>query len=53
MGFTPADVDAMSLWQFMAALDGWVEAHTPEDQKSERMSENDATGLSAWMDEKG
>lgn len=26
MGFTPAEVDAMSLWQFAAAVDGWNRA---------------------------
>lgn len=27
MGFPPQTVDRMSLWQFMAALDGWRTAH--------------------------
>ncbi len=30
MGFTPQDVDAMSMWQFMAALDGYSKAHDPK-----------------------
>ncbi len=30
MGFTPQDVDAMSMWQFMAALDGYAKAHDPK-----------------------
>ena len=31
MGFTPQQVNDMSLWQFMAAVDGYIEAHTPDD----------------------
>ena len=27
MGFSPADVGAMSFWQFQAALDGWKRAN--------------------------
>lgn len=28
MGFTPQDVRAMSLWQYMAAVDGYSRAHS-------------------------
>jgi hypothetical protein len=31
MGFAPADVDAMSLWQFLACLDGWKAANGVEE----------------------
>ena len=31
MGFTPQEVNDMSVWQFMAAVDGYVEATTPDD----------------------
>lgn len=27
MGFRPRDVDEMGLWEFMACLDGYVEAN--------------------------
>ena len=27
MGFAPAQVDAMSLWEFHACADGYAEAH--------------------------
>lgn len=30
MGFSPREVDAMSLWQFQAAIAGWIEAHGGE-----------------------
>ena len=32
MGFTPAQVDACSFWEFLAARDGWVTANSPPDQ---------------------
>jgi len=31
MGFTPQQVNEMSMWQFMAAVDGYVEANTADD----------------------
>lgn len=27
MGFTPSEIDKMSLWEFMACRDGWNAAH--------------------------
>ena len=32
MGFTPAQVDEMSMWEFDAALQGYIEANSTEDQ---------------------
>lgn len=32
MGFTPRDVDAMSLWEFSAALDGYSKANGAEQE---------------------
>lgn len=31
MGFTPAEVGAMSFWQFAACVDGWNRANGGED----------------------
>jgi hypothetical protein len=31
MGFSPAQVNAMSLWEFLAVRDGWIEANCPPD----------------------
>lgn len=31
MGFSPREVDAMSLWQFIACVDGWNAAHGGDD----------------------
>lgn len=33
MGFAPAQVDAMTLWEFAAAAEGWRKAHATEDDK--------------------
>lgn len=30
MGFSPGEVDEMSIWQLMAAAEGYAEAHDPE-----------------------
>lgn len=32
MGYTPQQVRAMSMWQYMAALDGYIAANSPEDK---------------------
>lgn len=31
IGFTPQQVNEMSVWQFMSAVDGYAEANTPDD----------------------
>ena len=51
MGFSPVEVDRMSVFQFMAALDGYAQAHSPEDDKS--LSGDEADDVWAWMQEKG
>ncbi|MFI0844434.1 hypothetical protein [Mesorhizobium sp. IMUNJ 23232] len=47
MGFTPQQVNEMSIWQFMAAWDGYVEANDPE--AGARMSEAEAEDVWRWM----
>lgn len=32
MGFTPSQVDACSLWEFLAAREGWIAANSAPDQ---------------------
>jgi hypothetical protein len=32
MGFAPQQVDAMSLWQFAACVEGWNRANGGEDE---------------------
>jgi len=47
MGFTPQQVGKMSVWQFIAAVDGYVAANTPEDDKSLTQKEKDE--LAEWL----
>lgn len=47
MGFTPQQVNAMSMWQFTAALNGYIEANTPEDKQ--KMSTEEAEDLLDWV----
>lgn len=49
MGFTAVQVDELSLWQFIAQIDGYVDANTPEDAKTETLSDAEVDDLSAWM----
>lgn len=37
----------MSMWQLMAALEGYAEAHDPK--REERLSEADKDELAAWL----
>ncbi|MVA21099.1 hypothetical protein GOZ94_19325 [Agrobacterium vitis] len=32
MGFAPQSVRAMSMFQFFAAVDGWMKANVPEEE---------------------
>jgi hypothetical protein len=40
----------MSVWQYMAAVDGFVQANSPDDG---RMSASEADDLWDWMQKKG
>ncbi|QFT69603.1 hypothetical protein FIU93_22650 [Labrenzia sp. THAF35] len=51
MGFTPQQVNQMSMWQYMAALDGYIRANSPDDQS--RLSDKEADEIFAWMKERG
>lgn len=48
MGFPPAEVDAMSLWQFHACTDGWSAANGGEQSKE--MSDADFKAASDAYD---
>ena len=41
MGFSPAQIDTMSIWDFDAVLDGYIEANTVEDSKKVNLSEEE------------
>jgi hypothetical protein len=41
MGFTPAQVERMTLWEFATCVDGFVEFHTGKKRPGRAMSEVD------------
>lgn len=47
MGFTPQEIDAMSVWQFMATVDGFQRAHDVNGDK--KLSETQANELFDWV----
>lgn len=47
MGYTPQEVRAMSVWQYMAALEGYNAANTPEEDKGLTKAEED--DLAEWL----
>ncbi|WP_162931517.1 hypothetical protein [Mesorhizobium sp. DCY119] len=50
MGFSPQQINEMSVWQFMAALEGFVKANSPDDGK---LGGKEADELWEWMQSKG
>lgn len=48
MGFSPTEVNAMSVFEYFAALDGFEAANSPEDDKS--LSEKEKDDLWAWIE---
>ncbi len=50
MGLGPAEVDAMSLWQFQACHDGFRKAHMSEAERAKEMSEDEFDAIGAMLD---
>lgn len=50
IGFTPTEIDQMSVWQFMSAVDGYAKAHDPEAAKELTADEED--DLWQWLQTK-
>lgn len=46
MGFSPREVGEMSMWEFQAAVAGWMKAHVPEDAGAA----SDAELENVWAD---
>ena len=42
MGFSPRQVDEMSLWEFVACADGYAEAHGGKKKRKQRSAEPSA-----------
>lgn len=50
MGFSPREIGAMSLWQFMACADGWSRANDPKAAKRSNDAEGDLDAVEAMLD---
>lgn len=50
MGFPPSEIDRMSMWQFFAAMDGWVTAKGGGN--SNALSEAEKDDIWEWMQTK-
>lgn len=48
MGFSPQQVQRMSMWQYFAAMDGFMKANDPNAGK--KLSEQEADELWGWID---
>lgn len=46
MGFSPQQVNEMSVWQFLAASEGYIKANSPEDGG---LSEKEKDELWDWL----
>lgn len=49
MGYSPQQINAMSIWQFMAVLDGYIRHNEPDDGK---LSGGEIDDVWKWMQEK-
>ena len=47
MGFTPAQIDEMSIWEFDAVVNGYIEANTPEGVKNNTLTAEEEAALAA------
>jgi hypothetical protein len=51
MGFTPAEVNAMSAWEWAAAASGFAEAHRdPADRSGEVLTDDEFDAASKMLD---
>lgn len=51
MGFSPQQVDAMSIWQWQSAVNGYIEANTPRE--GAKLSDAEADELFDWIEASG
>jgi hypothetical protein len=47
MGFTPQQINEMSIWQFYAALNGYIDHNTPKD--TGKLSQDELEDLADWI----
>lgn len=50
MGYTPQQVNDMSMWQYLAAVEGYVRANDPDASKE--LSAQEADDLWQWLQTK-
>lgn len=50
MGISPADVGRISLWQYLAAVEGYAAAHDPEGNG--KLSSQEEDDLWTWLQSK-
>lgn len=48
IGYTPQEIDRMSIWQYMAAVEGYAEANS-SDKADNKLSEAEKNDLAEWM----
>lgn len=48
MGFSPQQVRAMSMFQYFAALDGFMRANSPDDQAA--LSDKEKDEIWDWLE---
>jgi hypothetical protein len=51
MGFTPQQVNEMSMWQYFAALNGYIDANTPKE--GNKLTDSQADDLFDWIEQGG
>lgn len=49
MGYSPQQIDAMSLWQYTAVVDGFIRANDPKS--NDRLSESEKDDLFGFIKE--
>ena len=49
MGLTPQQVNDMSMWQYFAALHGYIDANTPKD--GNKLTDSQADELFDWIEQ--
>lgn len=47
MGFSPQQVDAMSVWQYVAAVEGYQKAHDPKGDG--KLAPDEVDDIAEWL----
>lgn len=46
MGYTPQEIDEMSVWQYMSVVEGYIKANSTDDG---RLSAKEKDDLADWL----